>query len=338
MKRVNNPKLMPLVQSFFDDYLRNQFGASHHTIRSYRDALRLFFCFLSDTKGCSVSELQLEDIKMETVKAFLVHLETKRANTASSRNYRLTAIRSFCKHLIRHDIERANQYHRVLALPLKRTHSSPAHYLEPEDVRLILKQPDRRTVLGTRDYALLLFIYNTGARVSEALAVCVKDLSLTAPNQVKLHGKLNKDRLCPLWPETVNALKKLPTVRDGRRNDHIFCNRNGNSLTRDGVAYILKKHALCAAHDAPVLRRKKIAPHLLRHSCAVALLQAGVDVTVIRDYLGHASIATTSRYLSTNLQMKQEALEVFWKKSGISPGSTSHWKPGPDLLTYLDSL
>ena len=339
MTRMKTPELLPLVQSFFHDHLECHCGASPHTIRSYRDTLRLLFRFLADDTGRSVSDLRLDDLHVESIKAFLVHLEKERGNTAASRNYRLTAIRSFLKHLIRHDLAHANQYHRVLSLPSKRARVSPAHYLEPEVVRLILQQPDRRTVWGTRDHALLLFLYNTSARVSEALAVHVQDLSLIPPRYgVRLQGKRNKVRHCPLWRETVNALQHLPAIRDGHPNDPIFCNRYGHPLTRDGVAYILRKYVAMAAHDAPALRRRRIAPHILSHSCAVALLQAGVDVTVIRDYLGHSSIATTSRYITTNLQMKRDALEEFWRKSGLSPMRVSPWKPKPDLLAFLESL
>ncbi|MDO8863824.1 tyrosine-type recombinase/integrase [Haliea sp. E1-2-M8] len=338
MIREKTPGLLSLVQSFFREHLESNCGASPHTIRAYRDALRLLFRFMADKRGCAISDLRLEDLTIESIQAFLAHLEIERGNTPASRNCRLTAIRGFFKHLIRHDLSRGNQYYRVIALPSKRSRTSPAHYLEPEDVRLILQQPDRRTVLGARDHALLLFLYNTGARVSEALSVRVQDLSLLPPRQVYLQGKRKKVRHCPLWGETATSLQHLSTVRDGRPNEPIFRNRYGHPLTRDGVAYILQKYAKLASRDSPGINKHRIAPHLLRHSCAVALLQAGVDVTVIRDYLGHSSISTTSRYITTNLQMKQDALEAFWRKSGLVPGHTSPWKPKPDLLTFLESL
>ena len=148
-----------------------------------------------------------------------------------------------------------------------------------------------------------------------------------------------KDRICPIWSETVNALQRLPAVRQAAQpGDPIFLNLRGTLLTRDGVAYILHKYALMAACDVPTLRRRSITPHVLRHSCAVALLQAGVDITVIRDYLGHASITTTSRYITTNLRMKREVLEAFWKRAGISPAHATPWNPKPDLLAFLSSL
>lgn len=338
MTRPHAITLLPLVESFFREHLTRMRGASPHTVRAYRDTLRLLFGFIADGAGRSVADLTLDDLSVETIMAFLTHLEAKRANTVASRNYRLAAIRSFFKHLVRHDLSRAEQYQRVLALPSKRAHTPAAQYLEPEDVRLILRQPDRRTAAGLRDQALLLFLYNTGARVSEALGVRVAHLSLVSPRQVRLHGKGDKVRLCPLWRETATTLQQLPVVRDGHPNDLLFCNRHGHVLSRDGVAYILRKYTALAAREVPALPRRHISPHVLRHSCAVALLQAGVDVTVIRDYLGHSSIATTSRYITTNLKMKRDALEVFWRRSGLVSARATPWKPTPDLLAFLASL
>jgi integrase/recombinase XerD len=337
MKSKSNP-LLSLVESFFRDYLSKMRGASPHTIKAYRDSLRLFFIFLAERRKCAVATLRLEDLRVEAVSAFLDHLEAKRANTAASRNYRLAALRSFFKHLVRHDLSHAEQYQRVLALESKKTRITPANYLEAEDVRLILKQPDLRSEAGTRDYALLLFLYNTGARVSEALTVRVQDLSLQRPQQVRLHGKGSKDRFCPLWRETADKLRSLPAIRDARPGDLLFCNRQGDALSRDGVAYILRKHTNAAARKAPALHRRRITPHTLRHSCAAALLQSGVDITVIRDYLGHVSVATTSRYLTTNLKMKRDALSVFWRRSGLTPARAATWKPTPDLLAFLSKL
>ncbi|MGH8845815.1 MAG: site-specific integrase [Polaromonas sp.] len=336
--KARTASLLSLVESFFRDYLQRMSGASPHTVRAYGEALRLFFCFVADRRGCSVADLALADLRAETVAAFLVHLEAERANRVATRNYRLAAIRSFVRHLVRHDLTHADQYERILALPSKKARFSPASYLEPEDVRLIIRQPDRKTACGQRDHALLLFLYNTGARVSEALGVRLQDLSLVEPWQVRLHGKGGKDRFCPLWRDTVVALRSLPVAREGEAGALLFRNRRGEPMTRDGAAYLLQKYVTAAARQAPSLRRRRITPHVLRHSCAVALLQAGVDVTVIRDYLGHTSIATTSRYITTNLQMKRDALEAFWRRAGIAPVRAAPWKPKPDLLAYLASL
>jgi site-specific recombinase XerD len=330
--------LLPLVESFFREHLQRMRGVSSHTVRSYRDALRLLFTFVAERNRRDVANLQLADLNVEAVTAFLAHLESKRGNKTASRNYRLAAIRTFFKHLVRNDLSRADQYQRVLALQSKKTQTSLAQYLEPEDVRVILEQPDRRTARGLRDHALLTFMYNTGARVSEALAVRLEDLSLVHPKQVVLHGKGKKNRICPLWRKTVVMLQSLSTVRAGQPGDLIFRNIRGEPLTRNGVAYLLQKYTTLAARKVPSLRRRRITPHVVRHSCAVAMLQGGVDVTVIRDVLGHASISTTSRYITTNLQMKRDALEAFWKHAGISPNRSTPWKPTPNLLAFLASL
>ena len=313
-------------------------GASPHTVRSYRDTLRLLFEFIADRRHRPVANIALDDLQAPDVLAFLSHLESKRSNVVASRNVRLAAIRSFFRHLVQHDLPRAEQYHRVLAIPSKRAHIPMAQYLEPEDVKKILAQPDQSTESGLRDHALLLLLYNTGARVSEALGVRAEHLSLVNPRHVRLFGKGKKERFCPLWRNTAAALHRLMVLRNAKPQDWMFCSRGGACLTRDGVAYILQKHTALAARTVPSLRRRHVTPHMLRHGCAVALLQAGVDITVIRDYLGHASISTTSRYVATNLQMKRDALEQFWKRSGLSPVRARPWTPKPDLLAYLSSL
>jgi site-specific recombinase XerD len=338
VSRTAGPTLLSLLEAFFRSYLVQARGASEHTIRAYRDTLRLLFKFLAERRGGQVADLTLDDLHVDAVLAFLSHLEGARANSIASRNIRLAAIRSFFRHLLEHDLSRAGQYQRVLSLPNKRAPVGAAQYLEPQDVKQLLAQPDRSTVAGCRDHALMLFLYNTGARISEALGVRVDHLSLTSPRQVRLFGKGSKERFCPLWRETAEAVGELPAVREGRTGDRVFCNRAGKGLTRDGVAYLLRKYTTMAARKAPGLRRRRITPHVLRHSCAVALLQAGVDITVIRDYLGHASIATTSRYVATNLKMKRDALEQFWSQSGLAPTRARPWAPQPDVLAFLASV
>ena len=328
--------LLRLVESYFDDHLRRVRGASRHTLRAYAHALRLFFIFLADRLGRSIADLGVDHVQADAVLAFLNHVETIRHNTSASRNCRLAAIRGFVAHLLRHDVARAAQYQRVLAIPSKKTRHRPVTYWEPEVVAAILAEPDRSTAFGARDHALLLFLYNTGARVSEAIAVRRHDLQLTRPHHVRLHGKGGKERICPLWPETAAALARLLPKDDDA--GVVFRSRRGDQLSRDGVAYLLAKYACRVSKRHPVLRRSRISPHVLRHSCAVALLQAGVDVTVIRDYLGHASIATTSRYVTSNLQMKRDVLDAFWKRAGLARAGRAPWRPRPELLRFLASL
>jgi integrase/recombinase XerD len=337
MKCSNSESLLALTESFFQSYLRHTRGASVHTIRAYRDALKLFYLFLADQKHKPVADLAVADIQSESVLAFLNHVESKRGNSAVTRNCRLAAIRSFVQHLLRQDVTRAGQYGRILAIGNKRAIRRTAIYLEPEEARAVIAAVDPRSRQGERDHALLLFLYNTGARVSEALAVRVCDLRLERPRQVRLLGKGQKERICPLWSETASALHRI--IRTTKREDDLlFRNSRGALLTRDGVAYALGKYVRLATHTTPALAKRRVTPHVMRHSCAVALLQAGVDVSVIRDYLGHASVATTSRYITTNLQMKRDVLEAFWQRAGLSPAPLKKWRPSPKLLTFLENL
>jgi site-specific recombinase XerD len=336
MSRSEPDSLLTLTQSFFLNYLRSTRGASSHTIRAYRDALKLFFLFLAGHKRKTIADLDLDDVQAEAVLKFLDHIESKRSNSAVTRNCRLAAIRSFVQHLLQHDVTRAGQYGRILAIRTKRATHRAVAYLEPDQARAVIGAVDTSSPRGRRDHALLLLLYNTGARISEALAVRSSDLRLDRPRQVRFLGKGRKERICPLWPETASALRRI--IRGEGSNDVLFQSHRGTPLTRDGVAYLLQKYVRLAAksNSAPLLRR--VTPHMLRHSCAVALLQAGVDVTVIRDYLGHASVSTTSRYITTNLQMKRQVLDAFWKRAGLAPTATRKWHPSPKLLAFLQTL
>lgn len=336
MTRHQDP-LFRLVESFFHEYLQRARGASRHTVLAYRDALRLFFGFVADSAGKAAASLRVEDVTAENVLAFLDHLESS-GRKATTRNLRLTALRSLCRHLLRQDPTHAGQYQRVLSLPSKKALAPVVTYLEPEEIRILLGQPDRRKRTEARDHALLLFLYNTGARISEALAVRCSDLQLARPFQVQLHGKGRKDRICPLWTDTAGAMKRLIEGRAVTGDDYVFKSARGTPLSRDGADYILQKHLERAAKQLPVLRRKHVTPHVMRHSCACAMLQAGIDISVIRDYLGHESIATTARYTKTNLQMKRRVLETFWKRSGLTGVRNPAWRPSHDLLSFLGSL
>jgi len=336
---MSEPKrdgLLGFVQTFFQDYLRGVRGASEHTVRAYRDTLKLFFSFLAHRTRRPVAELSLDDIQPAAVLAFLDHVEAQRRNCAATRNCRLAALRSFVQHLLRHDLTRADQYGRVLSIGSKRATQRVIAYLEPEEARAIIAAVNPSAPNGQRDRALLLFLYNTGARISEALAVHPRELRLDSPRQVRLYGKGAKERLCPLWPETVAALRQI--IRGDSADQLVFRNSRGAPLTRDGVAYLLTKYVRRASETLPDLRGRRVTPHVMRHSCAVALLQAGVDLSVIRDYLGHASITTTSRYITSNLKMKRDVLEAFWNRAGLQKEPRRRWRPSPKLLAFLQSL
>ncbi|HEY4085794.1 MAG TPA: site-specific integrase [Bryobacteraceae bacterium] len=336
MNRAQGESLLSCTQAFFQSYLRQTRGASVHTVRAYRDALKLFFLFLAEHAGRPIASLTLDDVRANAVLAFLEHIETRRGNSAITRNCRLAALRSFVQYLLRNDVTRAGQYGAILAIRTKRATRRTVTYLEPEEARALIAAIDVRARHGDRDRALLLFLYNTGARVAEALALRPSALRLERPRQVRVLGKGSKERICPLWPETAAALRRI--IRFDTSDEPLFRNGAGGPLSRDGVALLLQKYAGIAANQRPSLRKRHITPHVLRHSCACALLQAGVDITVIRDYLGHSSVATTSRYVTTNLQMKRDALEAFWKRAGLEPAGSRKWRPSPQLLTFLETL
>lgn len=338
MTPLTRDPLFRVVESFFHDHLQRVRGASRHTVLAYRDTLRLFFAFVAVKLGRPVARLCADDITIDNILGFLDHLKST-GRKASTRNLRLTALRSFAHHLIRQDPTRGAQYQRILSIPLKKAPTPVVTYLEPEEIEVLLRQPDRRKTNELRDYALLLFLYNTGARIAEALAVRQSDVQLVRPFQVKLAGKGRKNRICPLWKETAAAVRRIcdhaPVATGG---DHVFKSARGTPLSRDGADYIVQKYVRRAATEYPAFRRKRVTPHVFRHSCAVALLQAGVDLSVIRDYLGHESIATTGLYTKTDLQMKRRVLEAFWKHSGLTRTKNSRWRPGKDVLAFLSGL
>ncbi|MHC1763375.1 MAG: tyrosine-type recombinase/integrase [Verrucomicrobiia bacterium] len=323
------------VESFFVDYLQRARGCSRCTLESYRDTLRLFLDFAAQSKHVPIDRLRLAEFDVDLVQGFLDSLECQRHNRVSTRNCRLAVLRSFFAHVLRRNPDHAARLARILALPPKRCPLSPPRYLDPPVVQSLLRNPNRQTRTGRRDYALLLFLYNTGARVSEMISLRRKDL-LPGP-AVNLRGKGNKLRVVPLWPETIAAIKaQLPSI-DGPPDQPLFQSTRGQPLSRHGIYYILSRHGT-ALHRADPRFPARIWPHLMRHSCAVALLQAGVDLITIRDQLGHVSVATTSRYATSNLKLKRDALEAFWTASGLASTKRKTWRPSPKLSQFLQSI
>ncbi len=335
--RLHHPDpLFPAVESFFVEHLRRTCGASPRTIASYRESLRLFFQYVEKTRAVQIDQLRLADLDAELVVDFLEHLELDRHNSVATRNNRLAALRSFVAHALRRCPEHAGRLARIAALPAKRHVLPPPRYLDSPAIQALLRALDRQTVAGRRDYALLLFLFNTGARVSEAIAVHFGDL-LSGPNPaVQRHGKGGKSRICPLWPATVAALKAQRPAATPANDEPVFQNARGYALSRHGAYFILRRDAV-AAHRIDPAAPEKVWPHLFRHSCGVALLQAGVDLTVIRDQLGHASVATTARYATSNLKLKQAALQAFWAAAGLSSPRSPRGHPGSQLIEFLRS-
>jgi site-specific recombinase XerD len=224
----------------------------------------------------------------------------------------------------------------ILHVPTKRAPICAPCYLEPEEVKAILAQPDRTTVEGHRDHTLLSFLYNTGARIQEALDVCPRVIRFDSPACVRLYGKGRKERVCPLWPETVSLLKSMLQRQPRIDDEKIFINRYGGPLGASGVRFKLAEYVEAGASIAPTLKSKHVTPHSFRHSTAVHLVAAGVDITVIRSWLGHVSLDTTNHYAQANLETKRKALERVEKSS--RPGKSPSWKQDKSVLAWLDTL
>lgn len=325
------------IRRFLGDYLPHQRAFSAHTILSYRDSLKLLLQFAAGRKR-RVADLTVSDLSPSTIIAFLDHLEQQRSNAAATRNIRLSAIHSFFDYLGTGCPEHLDQSQRVLAITFKRTDHRLIDYLEAEEFRTILEQIDRHTIKGRRDYVLLTLMFNTGARVQEIVALQTTDLRLTAPYSVKFFGKGRKERLCPLWPETAQLLRQYlaDTGLDPRQPQVIFQNYRGTPLTRFGARVILQKHVKKATAVLPSLQRKRIHPHSLRHSTAMHLLKAGVDLSTIAHWLGHTSINTTHKYIAIDLEAKRAAIA---KAEPVTKSTARpRWRTNNDLLTWLESL
>jgi len=335
---MNNPNLLALaVRRFLGDYLPHQRAFSAHTIRSYRDSLKLLLHFATKPKQ-SIADLTVIDLAPVKIVAFLDHLEQQRGNDATTRNVRLSAIHSFFDYLGAEWPEHLDQARRVLAITFKRTAHRTIDYLEAEELRTILEQIDRRNVWGRRDYVLLALMFNTGARVQEVVGLQTTDLRLTAPHSVKFFGKGRRERICPLWPETARLLEQhiTDTGLDPQNRQALFLNHRGTPLTRFGARLILQRHVKRASAALPALKRKRIHPHSLRHGTAVHLLKSGVDLSTIAHWLGHTSINTTHKYVEIDLEAKRAALA---KAEPVTKSPRlPRWRTDNDLLTWLESL
>jgi integrase/recombinase XerD len=314
--------LADLIQIFFRRHLIVTRGVSPHTLRAYRDAIRAFLIFAAARSSREVVQLTLDDVTRPTVLAFLEHLENDRSNAAVTRNARLAALHALYRFMGAEDPASTASCQQVLAIPYKRTPARSVTCLTRTDVEHVLGTIDRSTPLGRRDVALLQFLYNTGARAQEAVDVRLAALRLDAPAQVRLPGKGRKERICPLWPETTALLRGMLKDRrvDPADDRPLFVNANDRPLTRFGLRHIVRTCVAAAA---------------FRHTTALHLLQAGVELNVVRSWLGHASIETTHAYIEIDLQMKRAALDACQPPGLNSPPPA--WT-SPDLLTWLEAL
>jgi integrase/recombinase XerD len=339
MKTPPPSTLARALRGFFVDHLPNVRGASPHTVRSYRDALALFLRFLATRHRRPLVDLDFQDLTTDDVIAFLHHLEADRHNDPTTRNARLAAIHAFARYAAAGCPEHLELCQRLLAVPFKRARLRVVEYLEGDEVRALLDAPDRTSPDGRRDHALLHTLFNTGARVQEILDLRPCDLQLVRPFQVRLRGKGRKERLCPLWPQTVQILLPLLAEHgiDPAAAAPLFRNHRGEPLTRFGVRYLIRKYARRAACAAPTLTGKRVHPHTLRHTTAVHLLQAGVDLVTISHWLGHASVETTNRYAAVDLEMKRAALAKARPAVAVDPAVVA-WRRDASILEWLEAL
>ena len=329
-----------LVQEFFLSHLVEQKGLRQSSVRSYRDTLRLFLQFAAADAHRQVSKLTPEDLSFERVLAFLRHLEQQRRNRIATRNQRLGALHTFFEFVARRDPDRLRECQQIAAIPVKRSAQPTMHSLTREEVQALFAGLSVDGQLAMRDRALLLFFYNTGARVQEVADLRIEQLALDRPAHVRLHGKGGKWRHCPLWNETSSILRRLIEayrVRDPQ--GHVFLAATGKPLTRFGLYKRVRRLTANLSVRNLTARNGHISPHVFRRTAAVHLLEAGVDVNVIRGWLGHANLSTTNRYAEITIRMKAEAVRLC-EIPGVGGRHTgpAAWRGNASLLDWLGSL
>jgi integrase/recombinase XerD len=326
--------LAPLLQAFFTDRLRRQRAASPNTVAAYRDAFRLLLHFAQRRLRTAASDLALADLNAPLIGAFLDSLETERHNGARTRNARLAALRSFFRFLAPREPAHAALIQRVLAIPQKRCDRRVVNFLTRPEVNAVLARPDLTGWMGRRDHLLLVLAVETGLRVSEIVRLRVSDVVLGRSSYLRCFGKGRKERLTPLSRRTATRLRWWLQERKAAPPDPVFPARHGGALSRDAVERLLKKHTAAATATCPALKSKTVSPHVLRHTAAVNLLQAGVDRSVIALILGHESVETTQMYLDADLATKARAL-ARTAPVGAKPG---RFRPSDTLLAFLQAL
>lgn len=324
-----------LLESFFTQRLIAQRQVSSHTIASYRDTFRLLLQFAGRKLRKAPSGLELMDLDPPLIGAFLDELETERGNGARSRNLRLTAIRSFFRYAAFEEPAHSGLIQRVLAMPSKRYEKKLVGFLTRQEIDSLLAVPDRNLWAGRRDYAFLSVAIQTGLRVSEMIALSRDNVTTGTGAHVRCLGKGRKERCTPLTRQVASVLHHWLREPPRGTTDIVFTNARGGKLSPDGVQYILAKCIAVARERCPSLKHKRVSPHVLRHTAAMELLQAGVDRSVIALWLGHESIETTQMYLDANLALKEAALAKTAQLDAKPPG---RYRPDDKLLSFLKSL
>jgi len=336
---MTDPTLLgPWVRRFLLEHLVGERNLARNTQRSYRDALVLLLPFIADYVHKAVDQLQIDDITAEHVRLFLHNVEQRRQCSVTTRNQRLAAIHALARFIGQRSPEHIAWCGQLRTIPFKKAAQTPITYLEKAEMDALLGAPDRRTAQGRRDYGLLLFLYNTGARADEAAHLRIRDLWLGQGPQrelssVELWGKGNKRRRCPLWPHTASEL--ITRIEGREPTERVFLNRCGRPITRFGIHTLVERYAKRVAVQMPRLADKRVSPHTIRHTTATHLLRAGVDINTIRAWLGHVSLNTTNIYAETDLEMKAKALA---QCEVMEPNATASWRADKGLMTFLQSL
>jgi len=326
------------VQRFLVEHLVQDRNLSLNTQRSYRDTLVLLLAFLTRRLRKAADRLSLDDLSEEVVRAFLLDLEKSRRCGIRTRNHRLSALRSLARFVGMRSPEFLAWAARIRQIPLKRTVEPLTPYLEDSEMQSLLRLPDCQTRQGHRDHTILLFLYNTGFRADEAAQLTITDLDLAShPRKeqsfVKVMGKGRKIRRCPLWPVTATQLLTLTAGRPA--SEHVFLNRYGCPVTRFGIYDLVRRYGRRLAEQVPAAAKKRVSPHTIRHSAATHLLQSGVDINIIRDWLGHVSVDTTNRYAKIDMKMKAKALACCELPMRKGQG---HWREDSKLMAFLRAL
>jgi len=322
----------PWIRRFLLEHLVGECNLARNTRLSYRDALCLLLPFVSRNLHKDIDRLTVEDLSADQVRKFLADLETGRHCSIATRNQRLAAIHALARFVGEHSPEHISWCAQVRCVPFKKTTRASIGYLDKPEMDALLAAPNRRSSQGQRDYALLLFLYNSGARASEAGMLRIQDLNL-ASSSVRIVGKGGKQRDCPLWRHTVEALVALVGQRPA--TEHVFLNRRGAPVTRFGIHTLVERHGLTARERMPSMKDKRISPHTVRHSTACHLLRAGNDINRIRGWLGHVSLDTTNVYAEIDLQMKAEALAKCEITAGREP--RRRWRQ-PEVMAFLRTI
>ena len=326
---------------FLSRYLPGQQNASTNTIASYRDTFKLFLTFWENEKGCRAETIRLDTVTRQSVIEFLDWLEEKRKCLIATRNQRLAALHAFFRYVQRESPENLFEIQKIFAIPMKKKPKPVISYLTVDEMEILLRQPNRRSESGRRDLVLLAVLYDTAARVSELIGLTYRDIRLDKPAVIRLYGKGRKSRQVPIMGSTCNLLEEYLKNRgltSGIAPDDIpvFCNQQKRKLTRRGVSYIISKYVDMARQVPKFNNNGIITPHVFRHSKSMHMLQAGINLVYIRDFLGHSSITSTEVYARADSEMKRKALESAYLELDL--GELPSWENDGDLMNWLQNL